>query len=87
ISKYSDHSTWFAFQLQDDLNKKLSLESRGVKFANFQVLRETVGLCPSLLMELGFLSNKDESFYISDSNNIERIALSILLSIQKLLKL
>ena len=32
-------------------------------------------------------SNKDESFYISDSNNIERIALSILLSIQKLLKL
>ena len=81
-SKYSDDSTWFAFQVQAALNKELGYESRGVKFANFQVLRETVDVCTSVLIELGFLSNKDEGKYISNSNNIQLIATAILLSIQ-----
>ena len=81
-SKYSDDSTWFAFQVQAVLNKELGYESRGVKFANFQVLRETVDVCTSALIELGFLSNKDEGKYISNSNNIQLIATAILLSIQ-----
>ncbi|SDR98762.1 N-acetylmuramoyl-L-alanine amidase [Gillisia sp. Hel1_33_143] len=81
-SQYTKDATWLAFQLQAVLNKELGFESRGVKFANFQVLRETVGYCSSVLFELGFLSNGDESKYISDFINIERIALSILLSIQ-----
>tara|TARA_Y100000815_G_scaffold186586_1_gene170284 strand:+ start:1359 stop:2000 length:642 start_codon:yes stop_codon:yes gene_type:complete len=87
ISKYSDDATWLAFQLQEDLNKSLGFESKGVKFANFQVLRETVDYCASILLELGFLSNIDEGIYISDNNNIERIALSVLLSIQKSIEL
>tara|TARA_Y100000815_G_scaffold266188_1_gene284096 strand:- start:712 stop:1347 length:636 start_codon:yes stop_codon:yes gene_type:complete len=82
-SKFSDDATWFAFQLKIGLKKELGFESRGVKFANFQVLRETVSCCPSLLLELCYLSNIDESSYISNNKNIERIALSILLSIQK----
>ena len=45
LSKYSDDSTWFAFQVQNALNKGLGFESRGVKFANFQVLRETISYC------------------------------------------
>jgi len=81
-SKYSDDSTWLAFQLQIALNNELGYESRGVKFANFQVLRETVDVCTSVLIELGFLSNKDEGKYISNSNNIQLIATAILLSIQ-----
>ena len=81
-SQYTKDATWLAFQLQAVLNKELGFESRGVKFANFQVLRETVGYCPSVLFELGFLSNIDEGSYISDFINIQRIALSILLSIQ-----
>ena len=81
-SKYSDDSTRFAFQVQAALNKELGYESRGVKFANFQVLRETVDVCTSVLIELGFLSNKDEGNYISNSNNIQLIATAILLSIQ-----
>ena len=76
-------STWLAFQLQDMLNKTLGFESRGVKFANFQVLRETTSHCVSVLLELGFLSNKDESSYLSNSTNIKLMALAILLSIQK----
>ena len=82
-SKYSDDVTWLAFQLQAVLNKQLGYESRGVKFADFQVLRETINHCPSLLLELGFLSNEDEGKFISDSNNIQPIALTILQSLQK----
>ncbi len=55
-SNYSNQSTWLAFPLQDDPNKKLGFESRGVKFANFKVKRETVDYCPSVLLELEFLS-------------------------------
>jgi len=68
-SKNSDDATWFAFQLQAALNRELGYESRGVKFANFQALRETIDDCPSVLLELGFLSNKDESSYIRKSEN------------------
>ncbi|MBS9461034.1 N-acetylmuramoyl-L-alanine amidase [Flagellimonas sp. 389] len=64
-SIYSRTSTWFAFQLQDALNFELGFESRGVKFANFQVLRETISYCASVLLELGFLSNWDESKYLT----------------------
>lgn len=73
-SQYSDDSIWFAFQLQDTFRKHLGFESRGVKFANFQVLRETVGYCPSLLLELGFLSNEDEEKFLSHSNTILKMA-------------
>jgi len=83
-AQYTRTSTWFAFQLQALLNKNLGFESRGVKFANFQVLRETIDFCSSVLLELGFLSNKDESVYISNSENMKLMALAILLSIHKL---
>tara|TARA_R110002012_G_scaffold48838_5_gene126808 strand:+ start:16389 stop:17069 length:681 start_codon:yes stop_codon:yes gene_type:complete len=82
-SKYSDDATWFAFQVQAALNKELGYESRGVKFANFQVLRETIDDFASLLLELGFLSNEDESKFVLDSDNIKSIALTILQSLQK----
>lgn len=74
-SEFSDGATWLAFQLQLYLNKKLGFESRGVKFANFQVLRETIGFMPSVLMELGFLSNGDESVYFQHPYSIKVLAL------------
>ena len=77
-SKFLDEATWLGFQLQADLNDKLGFESRGVKFANFQVLRETNEFMPSVLLELGFLSNRDESHYISEYENLKHIALAIL---------
>ncbi|MAG86151.1 N-acetylmuramoyl-L-alanine amidase [Bizionia echini] len=73
-SKYQDDSIWFAFRMQDALNTKLGFESRGVKFANFQVLQETIAECPSVLLELGFLSNWDEGHYLSSSSHIKRLA-------------
>lgn len=82
-SQYSKDATWLAFQLQDAFNKELRFESRGVKFANFQVLRETINYCPSLLLELGFLSNRDESKYISTSSIL--LAISIMKVINQIL--
>jgi len=73
-SKYSDESTWFAFQIQDALNKGLGFESRGVKFANFQVLRKTINYCTAVLLELGFLSNWDESEYYESLTNCKVMA-------------
>ncbi|OUR98407.1 N-acetylmuramoyl-L-alanine amidase [Flavobacteriales bacterium 33_180_T64] len=80
--KYSKESVFIGYQIEKTICREIGYESRGVKFANFQVLRETIGHCASVLLELGFLSNKDEVDYISDSINIELIAIAIILSIQ-----
>ncbi|AOW21234.1 N-acetylmuramoyl-L-alanine amidase family protein [Urechidicola croceus] len=77
-SQYSKDASWLAFQLQAALNKELGFESRGVKFASFQVLRETVNYCPSVLLELGFLSNEDESNYLSNQDSFLTLALLVL---------
>ena len=85
--EFSKASVLIGYQIERALCEAIAYESRGVKFANFQVLRETVEYCASILLELGFLSNIDEGSYISDKNHIKRIALSILLSIQKSIEL
>lgn len=82
ISKYSENSTWFAYQLQNQFKKRLGFESRGVKFTNFQVLRETISYFPSVLVELGFLSNWDENRYLSNANRIKILAYLIYESIK-----
>tara|TARA_R100000306_G_scaffold10215_1_gene12998 strand:+ start:83 stop:715 length:633 start_codon:yes stop_codon:yes gene_type:complete len=75
---YSRESIWLAFQLQAALNLELGFESRGVKFVNFQVLRETISYCTSVLLELGFLSNKDEAAYYEKPKSTKALALIIL---------
>lgn len=84
-SEFSDDATWLAFQLQSKLNEKLGFEIRGVKFANFQVLRETISYMPSVLVELGFLSNVDEESYYSDSKKVQLVAALILTSLKSML--
>ncbi len=77
-SANSRASIWFAFQLQTALNQELGFESRGVKFSNFQVLCETIGYCTSALLELGFLSNQDESNFYQKPESYRALALTIL---------
>ncbi len=77
-SQYSKNSTWLAFQFQAAFKKQVGFESRGVKFANFQVLRETVNHCPSVLLELGFLSNWDENHYYNNSPGFRAVALVVM---------
>ena len=70
-------SVWFAYQLQNQIKKHLGFDSRGLKFTNFQVLRETINYFPSVLVELGFLSNGDESSYYQRPESYQVLALVI----------
>lgn len=55
-----------AEKVQAALVQSTGLKNRGVKTANFQVLRETT--CPSILIECGFMTNKQEAALLkSDS--------------------
>ena len=76
--KFSKASVFIGYQIESALCEAIGYESRGVKFANFQVLRETADYCPAILIELGFLSNVDEAQYLMRKENVLAIALSIL---------
>lgn len=52
--------------VQDELIKETGLRNRGVKSANFQVLRETNMV--SVLAECGFMDNLDEAKLMLDKN-------------------
>ncbi|RAJ10264.1 N-acetylmuramoyl-L-alanine amidase [Arenibacter echinorum] len=52
-----------------------------MKYANFQVLRETQYVCPVILLEVGFLSNREEAEHSIKVSSIRAYALVILNSI------
>lgn len=66
---------------------KLGFNKRGIKFANFQVLREAKIVCPSTLLELGFVTNTDEADYFIKPKNIKSMGLAILIGINNHLKI
>lgn len=79
---YIRESIQMAYQLQKGLRQNIGFKSRGIKLGNFQVLRETVEHCPTVLLELGFLSNQDEAQHLTEEENVLAIALSILNGLQ-----
>ncbi|PKH51355.1 N-acetylmuramoyl-L-alanine amidase [Tenacibaculum sp. Bg11-29] len=64
--------------------KSLKRYNRKVKQANFLVLRETV--MPSVLIELGFLSNKTEGKFLNSRTGQIRMAKAIAKAIKKYIK-
>ncbi|MFS4494718.1 N-acetylmuramoyl-L-alanine amidase family protein [Maribacter sp. 2308TA10-17] len=78
---YLDESIHLSYALQKGFRDKLGFESRGVKFAGFQVLLEGAKSFPSVLLELGFLSNWDEAWYLRNMSDFTVVCLSILNSI------
>ncbi len=74
-------SLLYAKTILNELNQDLGFKTRKPRKGNFQVLRETKEHCPALLLELGYLSNSSESYYLKDSQNRKALALSILMSI------
>ena len=76
-------SNKIAINLIKALESKLGYRNRGVKKANFHVLRETANTCPAVLVELGFLSNLDEANHLTKERNINALALAILMSIKQ----
>lgn len=87
LSQNLRQSIYLAHQIHSGITNNFGIKSRGVKFANFQVLRETIALCPSILIELCFLSNWDEAEYLSENSNLKALAFSILNSLIKLQEL
>ena len=84
IKQGNGHSTRLAGSFITGLDKKLGLKNRGTKYGNFQVLRET-GRFPSVLLELGFLSNIEEAEHNGKESSIVAYALSILETLIKYL--
>lgn len=82
--EYSSHSVFMGYTIEKALSTIIGIKSRGVKFANFQVLREMVDYCPVVLVEFGFLSNWDEANFLSLQDSGNSIALVIILSIIKI---
>ena len=66
-----------ASALDKGLSTKLGFISRGIKAANFQVLRESKDQV-SVLLELGFLSHKNEAEYLTKKETKRAIALCLL---------
>ena len=60
---YLEQSIEAANTIQKSFVKNLNRKDRTVKQAGFQVLRETY--MPSVLVELGFLTNKKEGTYLN----------------------
>jgi N-acetylmuramoyl-L-alanine amidase len=70
-----DKSLEIASLIQNNFSKKLKRKDRKVKQDNFQVLRETI--MPSVLVELGYLTNKKEGRYLNSRNGQLQMAKAI----------
>lgn len=77
---YKKVSIALGLSILTESSQKLGFKKRGVKFANFQVLRETT-FCPVILTEIGFITNVDEADYFLKSKKLEAMALAILIGI------
>ncbi len=69
-----DESVTFAGMVQDNF-KKIKRKDRSVRQDNFQVLRETI--MPSVLIELGFISNKQEGRFLNSNAGQNKMAKAI----------
>ncbi len=79
-SAYMKYSEKFAELLHKEFDVNLKLKSRGVKQAGFYVL---VGASmPSVLIETGFISNKNDAKFLKSSTGQNQVAQSIFSSIK-----
>jgi len=73
--EYLEQSLNLASFIQNNFSKQLNRKNRGVKQAGFIVLHQTV--MPSVLIETGFLSNKNEGKYLNSPHGKDQMASSI----------
>lgn len=83
----AEESACLGFTIQKGLADVLGINNRGVKYGNFQVLRDNHNSKAAILLELGFLSQTDEAIYLSKEESQNAIALVMLQSIIKTLGL
>jgi N-acetylmuramoyl-L-alanine amidase len=74
-SSFMKESEFLAAEIQKELNRVLTTPNRGVKQAGFHVL---IGASmPNVLIEVGFISNRDEAKLLGRSRYRQKIAQSI----------
>jgi N-acetylmuramoyl-L-alanine amidase len=73
--EYLDQSIELASKIQDGLENKLNRKSRGVAQAPFMVLHKA--FMPRVLVEMGFISNKDEGAYLNSEEGQQNMAKTI----------
>ena len=74
-NSYMDQSLHFATLVQRQFVEKLHREERGVRQAAFWVLLKSA--CPSILLEMGFISNPEEEKYLSSQKGKNEMAQSL----------
>lgn len=79
--EYLDQSIHLASIIQDGLTNKLNRKNRSVKQAGFVVLHQTY--MPSVLIETGFLTNKNENKFLSSKEGQNKLSISIAESIEE----
>ena len=72
---YLDQSLRFASMVQSRFTQDLKRNDRGVRQAAFWVLLKSA--CPSVLVEMGFVSNKDEEKYMASDKGKREITEAI----------
>jgi N-acetylmuramoyl-L-alanine amidase len=72
---YLKQSTEFATMIQNQFRDRVGRKDRGVRQAGFMVLWRTT--MPSLLIELGFISNPDEEKYLNSTQGQDYLASAI----------
>ncbi|OED36665.1 N-acetylmuramoyl-L-alanine amidase [Flavobacteriaceae bacterium (ex Bugula neritina AB1)] len=77
--EYLDQSLTLASYVENGFNTSLKRKTRGVKQAGFVVLHQTY--MPSVLIELGFLTNNKEGKYLNSKIGQDQMAASIVRSI------
>ncbi len=70
-SKYMEQSVSFASHVEDNFTK-MGRSSRGVKQAGFWVLKQAA--MPAVLVELGYISNKEEEAFLAKDKNLDKLA-------------
>ncbi|GAA4885308.1 N-acetylmuramoyl-L-alanine amidase [Flaviramulus aquimarinus] len=73
--EYLDQSIQLAGLIQNNFANKLKRKNRKVKQAGFIVLHQTV--MPSVLVELGFLTNKKEGAYLNSKKGQNQMSMAI----------
>ncbi|MCC7430399.1 N-acetylmuramoyl-L-alanine amidase [bacterium] len=83
-SEFAKESEKIAGKIQEALEKKFKIKTRGVKQAGFLVLWRTS--MPSILVETGFVTNAEEEAKLNNPKHQQKIAEAILNGIKTLLE-
>ena len=75
VSAHNNQSINLATKIQDQFETRVGLKSRGVKQAGLLVLWRSA--MPSVLVEIGFLSNKKDEEYLNKESNRVYVASAI----------